>query len=123
MLYMDYRTKYIKYKTKYLQMMAGIKQTGGNYSCYSNQNRSATRKIKEFCYADPKGKYKTFEDCAFSEECVSKHLSRPLAAESKHLPRPLAAESTRARILSSYTKGVWKLPPDLQSTDIINYFI
>ena len=32
-------------------------------------------KIKEFCYFDKKGKYKTLEDCVLSDECFSKHVN------------------------------------------------
>ena len=60
--------KYLESKQQYLALKDKIiSLRGGNYSC-SNKPTTIFRK---FCNNDRRGKYKTIEDCIFSEECFN----------------------------------------------------
>ena len=81
---MDYKAKYKKYKKKYLYLTSQAKKDslyehnlkGGNYSCHSEKSFVISNKLEDFCYPDRGGKYKTLEDCAFSEECILTNIRK-----------------------------------------------
>jgi len=64
---MSYQNKYLKYKKKYLDLQ---KQIGGNYDCKNNLYDKI--KLNDICTNDNKGKFKTKEECIFSNECLEK---------------------------------------------------
>jgi Zn-dependent oligopeptidase len=64
---MNYEQKYFKYKKKYEDLK---KQIGGNYDC--KKNLYNVQKLNDICTDDNKGKFKTKEECIFSNECLEK---------------------------------------------------
>lgn len=82
-------SKYLKVKNEYLQLKERydrlVMMRGGNYSC-SNLPIDV---IGKFCVDDPQGKFKTLEDCAFSEECWDKQreLNASLKEEKERMEK------------------------------------
>ena len=64
---MSYQNKYLKYKKKYLDLQ---KQIGGNYDCKNNLYDKI--KLNDICTKVDNGKFKTKEECVFSNECLEK---------------------------------------------------
>ena len=71
--------KYLESKQKYLALKDKIiSLRDGNYSC-SNKPTTIFRK---FCNNDKRGKYKTIEECIFSEECIN--VQKQLHVDDTH---------------------------------------